>query len=130
MQIAEQLAVHLHNKGLGLFTKESNDGNIYIDFVPSLQNSITIINRPGNEADIRNSYKTSGVQIYYRGTDNPLTSYEKAEEIFNALNGLKGKLNSSYVVQCFSFQSGPENVGRSENGWFEFSMNFLIYHAT
>ena len=128
MQIAEQLAVYLHNNNAGVFSKHDDSGNIYIDFAPSKQNSMGILNRSGISGDIRNNYRMVGIQIYFRGSTNPVDSYERAENVFVLLNGFKGHLISNYVVDCISYQGGPDCLGRGENNWFEYTMNFIVHY--
>lgn len=128
MIIPKQVALYLQKQGLGVYTEEDESGNIFVDILSSNSNTIAILSRPGVSPDLWNDYRIAGIQVYYRGTTDPIFSNGKATEIFEALIGFKGMFveEGNWVVNCGSYQSGPECLGRGENKLFEYSINFLI----
>lgn len=126
--IAYQIATYLSDTSVGSFTPDDVTGNIYIDMMSETPNTIAIFNQGGLAQDLT-SHKELGIQIYYKGDSNPIQSYDKATEIFDCLQHLKGVIASdgNYIVNCYSpNSSGPTRIGRDENGNFEYSLNFII----
>lgn len=132
MNIPKQVALYLQKMGHGVYSETTDAGNIFVDYLPSKSNSIAIMTRPGTPPDLWNNYRVSGIQIFYRGTVNPVASADKATEIYEELIGFKGEFieGENWIVNCGSYQSSPECLGRGENMWFEYSINFLINHKS
>lgn len=129
MILVEQVARYLHAQSLGTFDKTGITGNIFTDSFPTGDNKICIYNRGGIEPDIKNGYLSSGIQIIYRGTKDPIASYTIANNIFLALYDVKSTVfyaGQNDIVSCISDQSQPEGIGVDENGEHEYSMNFII----
>ena len=129
MILAQQIATYLYYLELGIFEPENSNGNIYIDRLPEGEQKIAIYNRGGVQSDSKLGYQTPGIQIVYRGNRNPIDSFQIAESLFFALNGFNGDTfidGGNYIVSCLSQQAGPEILGANENGYFEYSMNFLV----
>lgn len=128
MIISEQIASYLDEQGIGTFSKADNSGNIFIDYLPSGGEVVSIYNKAGNGGDTRSKYRRIGIQVIYRGNKNPIASFEKAQEVFVSLNGFEGTFAASgnYVVSCLSLQGQAECIGKSQAGDYEYTMNFIV----
>lgn len=125
MEIAEQLATYLSNNNIGSYTPDDVTGNIFIDNLPENNDCIAIFNTGGTSSDLL-AYSNAGIQIFYRGTNNPIESYKKAKEIFDMIHRKSGKLVESHIVDCYSPTSFPAHIGKDNNDNHEYSMNFQI----
>jgi len=128
MSIAEQMAMYLSTEGAGLYTSDSDEGNIYIDQLSEKTNVIGLYNKAG-AAERVESYRKIGIQLLYRGDTNPIESYMSAEHCFSELQGFHGKFIplGNFIVSCFSQSGGgPEGIGQDQNGNFEYSINFIV----
>lgn len=128
MLIAEQIAKYLTSQSVGTFNKTGSSGNIYVDWLPEKDNIIAIYNREGRPNTLGLGYKNPAIQIIYRGTKNPITSMEKANQIFDTLNGFSGILTTggNHVVSIISSQGGAASIGKNKEGHHEYSMNFIV----
>lgn len=132
MTIAEQIATYLDSEGIGTFDLDSINSDIYIDTLPEQNQIFSIYNRVGSYSETNLGYQKIGIQVLYRGDTNPISSYEKALECYNELQGLDGSFTSTgnYIVGCISMQDGPAAIGTDKHGNFEYSMNFLVEYKT
>jgi hypothetical protein len=149
------MGYYIMYKELGVFTELYSEGNIYIDQLPEHRNSIAIFNQGGDTADVSLGYKSNGIQLLYRGDRNPIASYERAIDIFDVFNGIYNSFfisneslewgrvevpwllqdapwdgypdgGANYILSCLSPASGPQPIGTSQKGHYEYSMNFMI----
>lgn len=125
--IAEQIAYYLSNKKVATYTPDDVTGNIFIDYLPEDNDIIAIFNTSGIKSDLLN-YRHLGIQVFYRGNTNPVTSFQKADEVFCFLNRKSGYFmnGGNYIVDCNSIAGGVEHIGTDENGNHEYSMNFIV----
>jgi hypothetical protein len=154
MLISQQIAYYLTYQGIANYTELDTEGNVFIDILPEGENRTGIYNRTGNKSDTKLGYQLAGVQIIYRGTQNPIESFTKAQEIYFALHGFSGFFVSNeslewgitemawlvgdvpldgypdggenWIVSCLSNQGGAERIGISENGEYEYSINLVV----
>jgi hypothetical protein len=129
MILAEQIANYLFYLDLGIYGSNTTEGNIYIDALPEGKEMIALYNKPGGRPDSKLGYQSAGIQILYRGTEDPISSMQVAEDIYFALYSFEKEAfigGGYYIVSCLSQQSGPERIGQSQNGEYEYSMNFVI----
>lgn len=127
MILSIQVAKFLDSQEVGSYS-ESTEGNIYIDFTPEGGEKICINNRVGRKSDSMSDYRTAGIQVIYKGTENPIESLESAEKINNTLHGFSGFFipEGNEIVSCLNFQGGPYFLGVNNEGKFEYTMNYLI----
>jgi len=96
---------------------------------------------PPNPYDIIACYDTGGwepapnyslerptVQITVRNRSNEL-GYSKAQEVFDALNGLCGEVVDGYKYVAIWIQNGPNCIGKDENNNWLFTLNLRIYRS-
>ena len=155
MLISQQVGYYLAYQDVGSYTELDTEGNIFVDILPEGPERIAIMNRAGVRSDsIILGYRSVGIQIIYRGTTNPLESYQKAQEIFETLHGFSGFFVSNeslewgitqmewlladvpldgypdggenWIVSCLSPSGGAEKIGQSQNGEYEYTMNFVV----
>lgn len=122
--IAEQIANYLNDQGIALY-EDSSDSGIYIDILPEKNQVFAIYNQTGQYSESDLGYRRVGIQIIYRGNDNPLSSYETADLAYKALQGFSGDLEN-YIVSCLSRSGGPVRMGTDNQGNYEYTMNFII----
>lgn len=129
MIIAEQIANYLFYLELGTYSPEGIDGNIFINALPEGREMISIYNRGGTEIDILNGYEKIGIQIIYRGTENPVYSFEIAQDLFRALTeviSMELIQGGNFIIGITAIQGQPEMLGRATAGEFEYTMNFVV----
>ena len=129
--IAEQIATYLDAQNIADYSATTASG-IYIDILPEKSDVFAIYNRPGQYSESNLGYKKVGIQIIYKGTGNPITSFAKAESCFDKLKGFAGLFvtGGNYVVGCLTNQDGAAAIGQDKNGNFEYSMNFVVEYKT
>lgn len=125
-----EIAKYLHNQKIGVFDEKGVKGNIFINIVPASPDKIiSLFSTGGPAGDVKHGYDRPTVQIWLRGDKNPLTAFNKAQEIYNALQGFSGERfidNGSYIVDCRGVQSAPIHMGTDANGRHEYSINFIL----
>lgn len=131
MEISEQIAVFLDQKGFGKFDKSGIAGNIFINAIPeNPDESLAIFTTGGPESDPLNQYGYSSIQILIRTIPNdPRAGEPKARQIVDALNGFNSDYmapGGNYIIDVSAVQSGPNNIGMDRNNRFEYSQNFII----
>jgi hypothetical protein len=129
MLLAEQIATYLDTCDLGTYSPSGSSGNIYIDMLPEGENKIAIYNKGGPSHDSKLGYKHPSIQIIYKGNRNPIEAAGIADSIFDALHGFHSDYfvnGQNYIVSCLSSQSQPEMIGANEQGYFEYSMTFIV----
>lgn len=129
MIIAEQIANYLFYLELGIYSPEGIDGNIYVDALPEKSQTISIFNRAGIESDILNGYEKTGIQIIYKGDENPVYSFEIAQLIFRTLTEVISKeliAGGNYIIGITTTQGQPEMMGRAKSEEFMYTMNFVV----
>ncbi len=68
--------------------------------------------------------KSPGFQILVRA-GHPSIAESKANEIFDSLNGKEYfNIGNTYVTLCLAGQSAPIYIGKDENGYAIYSLNF------
>lgn len=125
-----EVAKFLHANALGIYSETLTTSNIFIAKIPSTPNScICIYPTGGSPPDFKLGYDIKSFQIIVRGTKNPKTGSDVAEQIYSLLHGFgAGQLTEggTWVVSCKSMQGGPAHIGIDANGRHEYSMNFEI----
>lgn len=126
--LEKEIAIYLDNLEILEFDETGLTGNTFINTLPSQPDElIGIYLKGGTEPDIWNNYRSPGVQFIVRGTEDPRWANQKAEEIYEALNGLSSiQLGVFYLVGCFGEQSSAIHIGQDGNGRHEFSINFQL----
>ena len=129
MLVAE-IAAFLDTEGMGVYDPTGITGNVFICTMPATPDTaIAVYPRPGLAADGKLKYDTPGVQIVARGTQDPTVGEQLATDIYNALHGFHDGVfvaGGVYIVNCLGLQSGPNHLGRDDNGRHEYSLNFQI----
>lgn len=128
MNIAEQIATYIDAQGILNYNPSGTDSEIYFDNQPEKGSVLTLYNSKGSYSKTTLGYKRVGMLIIYKGTNNPVASYDKANEVFEALQGLNGYFVSgqNYIVSCISNDGGPGRLGVDKKANYEYGMNFVI----
>ena len=133
MEIAQQIAYYLFYLELGTYDEEGINGNIFIDILPEINNSIAIYNKGGVSPHFKAGYREINIQILFKGDKDSINSFKDAKNIFEALLERTGKLldfdEFNYIVGFISNQSQPQHIGLDKNGNHEYSMNFSIEYT-
>ncbi|MDE5415483.1 minor capsid protein [Alkalihalobacterium chitinilyticum] len=125
-----EIARYLHAQRIGVFDERGVQGNIFLNIVPTDPEAlIALFSTGGPPGDVKLGYDNPTVQVWLRGDKNPVTAFEKAQEVYNALHGFSGGRfieNGSYIVDCRGQQSQPLHMGLDNNGRHQYSINFIL----
>ncbi len=128
MDINQQLAQYLSDNDL--LDYSLTGGNTFIERMPSKPDiAFAILTGTPGSSNAKIGYDEVGVQIIIRGDENPTTAKEKAQAIYDFLNGFTSGYfvsGKDYIVLCFAEQAGPIRLGQDENNRFEYSLNFSV----
>lgn len=128
MDINTEIAEYLDAKGLVNFDPEGITGDTFIDLMPdSPDEAVAILTGAARGGDVKYGYDQPGVQIIVRGGRDPRPVKQKAQDIYDELNGFTNGTfinGGTWVVSCYAAQSGPVRLGLDENNRFEYSLNF------
>lgn len=123
-----EIAKYLDAQNIGKFDEKGVKGNMFINVVPATPDlCISLFSTGGPIGDVKNGYDRPTVQIWLRGDKNPLTAFQKTQEVYNTLNGFSGACfieNGIYIVDCRGVQSAPIHMGTDANGRHQYSINF------
>jgi len=123
----EQIATYLNDQGIAIY-EDTVNSEIFLDNLPDGSDIFAIYNTKGRKIESNLGYKAVGIQIIYKGTNNPITSKVQAESCYDILQGHSGYFvtGQNYIVSCLSPACGAEKIGTSSHGEFEYSMNFIV----
>ena len=127
--LLREIAQYLNDQGIGTYTEADTTGNIYIDLLPEITETICIKQTSGSQGDSKLQFSLPRIQILYRGDINQITSRQKAYDIIALLHGFNQNrfvTNGYYINSCFNINSGAIYLNQDENGNHMYSMNFDI----
>ncbi|PKM78537.1 MAG: hypothetical protein CVU90_02020 [Firmicutes bacterium HGW-Firmicutes-15] len=132
MTLIEQIAYYLHENNIGIFDPTGVTGNIFLATVPDKPDQcIAIFPAGGTQSNGKLAYDNPNIQIWIRGSNNPITGMVKAQDIYDLLHGFYQSRfypDGNYILDCLGQQSAPISIGKDSQGRFEFSLNFKIEH--
>lgn len=126
VEVAQYLAAQI--AGLS-FSLTETTGNIFIDSMPATPDeAVAVKSFGGPEASTKAGYAEPQIQVITRGTQDPRTGSDRADEIYAALHGLRHTTlpGGTVVIRCAGIQSAPVSLGEDQNGRHEFSLNFQL----
>lgn len=133
MSYIEGIAQQLSNDGFGTYSPTAvytaDQVGICLENMPTQPNQIIgVFGYSGGESDIRLPFDQPSIQVRVRGDENPMTSRNIAEQIYNTYHGKSyfPLPSGEYVVGMIGSQSGPIPIGRDENGRHEHTVNFRL----
>lgn len=131
--LPEAIAQHLEDNGMGAYhisgpVFENGDWAIVLEGMPPDPPLIVCVTQyEGVEADSKLPWDEPRIQIRVRGDRNPLTSRNKAQLIYDLLNGLGPETLSTVRLQLIiGLGSGPSSLGQDQNMRFEHVCNFEV----
>ena len=128
--IITEIAQYLHDNGLGIYSPNGVDGNIFLEFMPDEPDeAICLHSTGGMAADVATPITRPTVQVIVRGNTDSLAVAAIAESIHDALNNLHSMrftMDGEYILLCQCRQSEPTHVGVDENGRHEYSINLAL----
>lgn len=126
--INTEIAKYLDAQGLLNFDETAMSGDTFIELMPSSPDkAVAILTSQPNEGNPKQPYDYPGVQIIVRGGRDPRPVKERAQDIYDQLNGFTSDAfvsGGNFVISCFARQGGPIRIGTDQNDRFEFSINF------
>jgi hypothetical protein len=126
VEVAQYLAAQIAGVALDL---ADTTGNVFIGSKPPTPDEVLAVwSDGGEESSTKSGYDMRTVQVMVRGTTDPTTGSDRADEVYAALHGLKGVTlpGGTLVVLCAGIQSGPVSIGEDDNGRHEYSLNFRM----
>jgi hypothetical protein len=134
MELSQQIAIFLHNRGIGVFDPSGASGNIFINTIPNHPDeSIGIYTTGGPGTDPKNEYGVHRVQLLIRTIPNdPRRGEKSAREVIEAINGFNSDYladGGHYIIDAIANESGPNNIGQDKKSRFEYSQNFIIEYT-
>lgn len=135
MSLLYGLAAYLDERGHGTYRETTpysdTEVGITVENVPQSPPQVVVL-RPygGAEADAKLGYDQPNIQIRVRGDEDPRTSRDRAQAIYDDLHGRARFTlpNGVPVMLAVGLQSGPIPIGRDENGRHEHTLNLSIEH--
>lgn len=126
--LTEEIAKYLNSLGIVTFDETGQGGDTFLSVMPSSPDeAVAIFNTGGTGTDRWNDYNQPTIQFIVRGTQDPRVSYQKSQGIHKALNGLCDvQLGAFYIVNCYSVQGSPIDIGQDDNYRHEQSINFQL----
>lgn len=128
MNLNEEIALYLEAQGLLTYDPDGVTGDTFIDLMPdSPDEAVAILTGVPREGDVKYGYDQPAVQIIVRGGSDPRAAKQRAQDIYDELQGFSSGTfvdGGTWIVSCIAAQSGPVRLGPDENGRHEFSLNF------
>ncbi|MDP3983985.1 MAG: minor capsid protein [Acidimicrobiia bacterium] len=126
VEIAQYLAAQI---GALTFNISTTGGNVFVDSMPSTPDEAVMVKGSGGpEASTKSGYALPAVQVIVRGTTDPRTGSDRADQVYAALHGLRHTTlaGGTLVIRSAGIQSAPVSMGEDQNGRHEFSLNFQL----
>jgi len=130
--LAVQLAHYLHDQHIGILDETGVTGDIFIATMPDKPDeSIAIYPSGGSGADGSRQSRLGQptIQILVRGDRDPRTSEDRAQLIYDLLEGFHAAsfvAGGYHIVDCRGMQSSPVHIGIDENLRHRYSLNFSL----
>jgi hypothetical protein len=131
--LPEAIATHLDTEGLGVYRNSGlpyTDGEfaIVLEAMPESPNHVIVVSQyEGLQVESGLPWDEPRVQIRVRGDRDPSISRDKAQAIFDELNGLGPQTVSTVRLQLIiGLGSGPSVLGLDKNQRFEHVVNFEV----
>lgn len=110
------------------FQPTTTGGNVFVASMPPNPDvAAYVLGTGGVESSTKHGYDRRTFQVMVRGTQNPTVGEDLAQEVYDALHGLKNVRltpGGTLVVLCAGIQAGPVSLGEDENGRHRYSLNF------
>ena len=135
--IAVAIAKHIDANVSGITRSNTAGGNLFLGRMPDKPDeAVAVMPQPGLPQFDRSPTDLPTVQVLVRGAKRtPMSGYERARAIYDALNCLDGVLldeggdDEVFVIGCTAAQSDPIPLGPDATERPEWSLNFqLITH--
>lgn len=135
--IAVAIAKHIDANVSGITRSNTAGGNLFLGRMPDKPDeAVAVMPQPGLPQLDRSPTDLPTVQVLVRGAKRtPMSGYERARAIYDALNCLDGVLldeggdDEVFVIGCTAVQSDPIPLGPDATERPEWSLNFqLITH--
>lgn len=126
--LLDGLARHLHDRGLVDYQPDASGGDCYLDTMPQTPDEVVALTLYGGlEADSKLPYDEPRLQVRVRGTAVRTVSYQRAQLLYDELNGLGPvdlpdgtRLQLAYALQT------PASMGLDDNGRHEHTTNYQL----
>ena len=125
----EEIATFFNDSGVGSYTPAATTGNIFLNTIPEGSEKIGIYSVPGLASDSKNFSYSPGIQVLYRGTLDPIASYDVSRSIYRLMHNFERGyfvVGGKYIVSSLSQNSEPVYIGVSGNKEFEFINEFIV----
>lgn len=126
--LLDGLARHLHDRGLVDYQPDAAGGDCYLDTMPQTPDQVVVLTLYGGlEADSRLPYDEPRLQVRTRGTTSRKTSYDRAQLVYDELNGL-GPLtlpDGTRLLLAYALQT-PASLGLDDNGRHGHTTNYQL----
>lgn len=128
--LLDGLARHLQAQSLVAYDPDVPGGDCFFEHMPPDPDECVVLTLYGGpEPDSLSGYSEPRLQVRTRSSrDDRRTSRDRAEAIFNELEGL-GEIDlpgGIHLMLCFALQAIPASLGVDENGRHEHSCNYQL----
>jgi hypothetical protein len=126
--LLDGLARYLADRGLVDYQPDSGGGDCYLESMPQTPDEVVILTLYGGpEPDSRLPYDEPRLQVRARGIADRRVSYQRAQLIYDELNGLGPVTlpDGTQLLLCYGLQT-PESMGLDDNGRHEHTCNYQL----
>ena len=127
MSFVDALAQYIAANHNDLTYTAAAGGNRFLHDMPAgPDRAVGVFNSGGFEGDVSLPYDRPTVQVQVRGTSDPRTALDWADDIYNMLHGLHDVLlpTGVWLVSLIGIQSGPVRIGPDGNRRMRYTCNF------
>ena len=113
----------------GLTYSEVSESTIFINEAPTVPDeSITIVDTGGGEADSALPYDEPHVQLIFRSTSDPQWALDMWRAVYDRLHGLRNVQlpDGPLLIYCLVRQSNPVSIGTDDNDRHMYTMNLRM----
>lgn len=127
-----QIATYLSDQSIGIFDETGAAGDIFIAILPASPNEAIAIFPSGGsiaQGTRQSRVGSPAVQILVRGDQDPRTAEDRAQLIYDLLEGFHAAsfvADGYHIVDCRGAQSAPVHIGQDENSRHRYSLNFQL----
>ncbi|MCE5200844.1 MAG: minor capsid protein [Armatimonadota bacterium] len=119
---------YLQAQGLGVFDEHGSTGDIYCEVLPDKPDDVIMVRSTTGPAPDSRDHDQPDLQVIVRGADM-LATQQRAQNVYDTLHGFTNAVfvdGGTWIVLCYSLQSGPAYLDRDENERHEYSLNFRL----
>lgn len=131
VELLEQFAQYIHNRGIGIYHPDTTDGNIFLEMLPADPDEcIGVYVRGGQDGDVLQETIRSNIQFIVRGRIK-LEALDKGCKIIREFCGFNTRTlvdNGLFILDIHAPQSVPVYLDVDKAGRHEYSINLEVEH--